>query len=149
MTRNLKIFIGMVVLGTTAYLALSDLLTHFSDTVQTIGGFAMLLLFFYIVFNFVHRVIYRLTGVTGKLMFRGRSEGWPRPTHRQAAEINRYWLVWIGGSLITYIAYTLLFHRLEWKNALVFCLIVILIVYLARQNSKHKIAGHTKKDLFK
>jgi hypothetical protein len=149
MTRNLKIFTGLVVLGTAAYLALGDLINHLPQTAQTILGFVMLILFFYIVFNFVFRVIYRLTGVTDTLMFKGRMHGWPRPTHQQAAEINRYWLVWLGGSLLTYIAYTLIFHNLEWKNALIFCVIVIVIVTLARLNSKQKIAGHTKEEIFK
>jgi|GEM_PF-6462566 len=149
MTRNLKVFTGLVVLGTVAYLALGDLIAHLPDTAQTLAGFVMLVLFFYVVFNFVYRVIYRMTGVTNKLMFKGRTHGWPRPNHHQTAEINRYWLVWLGGSLLTYIVYTLIFHGLEWKNALVFSLIVAVIVTLARLNTKHKIAGHTKEEIFK
>lgn len=150
MTRNLKIFIGMVVLGTIAYLALSDGVSHLNNAAaQTIAGWLMLILFFYIVFNLVYKVIYRLVGVTNKLMFRGWKQGWPRLTHQQAAEVNKYWLVWLGGSLLTYMVYTLLFHASEWKSALIFGLGAIVIVTLAKLNSRMKIAGHTKTDLFK
>lgn len=149
MTRNLKIFIGLVVLGTAGYLALGDGLSHASQTVQNIASIPMLLLFFYIVFNLVYRVIYRLVGVTDKLMFRGWKQGWPRLTHQQAAEVNKYWLVWLGGSLLTYVAYTLLFHRSQWRGAIIFGLAAGVIVMLAKLNSRMKIAGHTKNELFK
>ncbi len=149
MTRNLKIFTVLVVLTTGAYLALDDLMTYLPKTAQTIGGWIMLLLFFYIVFNLVYKVIYRLVGVTSKLMFRGWSQGWPRITHQQAAEINKYWLVWLGGSIFTYVIYTLLFHREQWKSALIFGFVAIAVVTLARMNSKQKIAGHTKEEIFK
>lgn len=149
MTRNLKIFTGLVVLGTTTYLALGDLINHLPQTPQTIASWLMLLLFFYIVFNLVYRVIYRLVGVTSKLIFKGWSQGWPRLTHQQAAEVNKYWLVWLGGSISTYVVYTLLFHRAQWKGALIVGLVVILMVSLARLNSKQKIAGHTKNEIFK
>src|SRR5438270_10540786 len=99
MTRNFKIFIGLVVLGTAAYLAADDGASHLSGTPKTIADWIMILLFFWVVFNFVYRVIYRLVGVTDKLMFKGWSQGWPRLTHQQAAEVNKYWVVWLGGSL--------------------------------------------------
>jgi hypothetical protein len=82
-------------------------------------------------------------------MFRGWTQGWPRLTHQQAAEVNKYWLAWLGGSLLTYMVYTLLFHASEWKRALIFGLGAIVIVALAKLNSRMKIAGHTKSDLIK
>jgi hypothetical protein len=149
MTRNLKIFIGLVVMGTTAYLAASDGIAHLSGTAKTTADWLMLLLFFYVVFNLVYRVIYRLVGVTDKLVFKGWTQGWPRPTHQQAAEVNKYWLVWMGGSLLTYVAYTLLFHRSQWKGAIVLGLVAALLVGLAKINSRMKIGGHTKEEIFK
>jgi hypothetical protein len=149
MTRNLKIFIGLVVLGTTAYLAASDGISHLSGTAKTLANWLMLVLFFYIVFNLVYRIIYSLVGVTDKLIFKGWTEGWPRLTHQQAAEANKYWLVWLGGSLLTDVVYTLLFHRSQWKGALVFGLVAAIVVTLAKLNSRIKIAGHTKNELFK
>jgi hypothetical protein len=82
-------------------------------------------------------------------MFRGWTQGWPRLSHQQAAEVNKYWLVWLGGSLLTYVVYTLLFHRSQWKSALIFGLAAVAIVALAKLNSRMKIAGHTKNELFK
>jgi len=150
MTRNFKIFTGVVVLGTAAYLALADLISYLPPVLRSIGSWVMLFLFFYIVFNLIYRVIYRLVGVTDKLMYRGWKHGWPRLTHQQAAEVNKYWLVWLGGSLSTYMVYTLLFHRAEWKSALIFGLAAALIVTFAKVNSRMKIAGrHTKEELFK
>ncbi|HEX5447640.1 MAG TPA: hypothetical protein VFW90_00320 [Candidatus Saccharimonadales bacterium] len=149
MTRNLKIFIGLVVAGTAGFLALSDGLAHLSGSALVIASWLMLILFFWIIFNFVYRVIYRLVGVTDKLMFKGRTKGWPRLTHQQAAEVNKYWLVWLSSSLSTYVIYTFLFHREQWKGSLVFGLIVAVIIILAKISSKHKIAGHTKQELFK
>ena len=90
-----------------------------------------------------------MVGVTNKLMFRGRTNGWPRLTHQQAEEVNKYWLVWLGGSLLTYVIYTLLFHRSQWKGALIFGAVVGMAVYLTKLNSRMKIAGHTKEEIFK
>lgn len=149
MTRNFKVFIGLVIFGTAGFLALTDLVPHLPNIWQMIASWLMILLFFYIVFNLVYRVIYKLVGVTDKLMFRGRTEGWPRPTHQQAAEVNKYWLTWLGGSFLTYVAYTLLFHRSEWKSALIFGVAAVLIVSFAKFNSRMKIAGHTKEEIFK
>ncbi|HEX5447753.1 MAG TPA: hypothetical protein VFW90_00950 [Candidatus Saccharimonadales bacterium] len=149
MTRNLKFFIGLIVVSTVAFLALGDGLSHSSETVQNIASIPMILLFFYIVFNFVYRVIYRLVGVTDKLMFRGRKYGWPRLTHQQAEEVNKYWIIWLGGSLLTYVVYTLLFHRSQWKSAIITGLVAFMVVTLAKLNSRTKIAGHTKEEVFK
>lgn len=149
MSSNLLRFIIISVILTAGYLALGDLIPHLPDLAQTIASLLMILLFFYIVFNLIIRIIYRMTGVTDRLMFKGWSNGWPRPTHHQAAKINRFWVTWLGTSLITFAVYTLLFHRLEWKGAFIFGVTAVIVVTLAKLHSRMKIAGHAKNEIFK
>jgi|SRR5579862_1231178 len=145
MTRNLKIFIGLSVLSTILYLVATDLTDHLSGGAQTLASWVLLILSLWVVFDLVVKVIYRLVGVTNKVMEPAPA----RLNHVQASEVNKYWIVWLGSSLPTAIVYTLLFQRNHWKTVLLTGVVVAVIVLLATLNSKQKIAGHTKDEIFK
>jgi|SRR6266404_6357028 len=145
MTRNLRIFIGVTTVLTILYLAANDLVDHLSGGAQTLASWILLILALWVAFDLILKIIYRLAGITKKLM-----DPFPaRLTHQQAAIVNKYWIAWLGSSLPTAFVYTLLFQRNQWKSALLTGGVIIVVVVLAVMNSKQKIAGHTKDQIFK
>lgn len=145
MTRNLKVFSGLVIIATVVYFAANSLVDHLSGASQTVASWILLILAVWVVFDLIVKVIYWFVGITNKLM----DPAPPRLSHQQAAEVNKYWMVWLLSSVPVILGYTLIFNRSQWKSTLIVVGVVVLAVYLGNVSSRQKIAGHTKEQIFK
>jgi uncharacterized membrane protein YjgN (DUF898 family) len=145
MTRNLKIFIGLVIAATAVDLAANNAASHLHGGAQTVASLVLLILSLWVVFDLIVKVIYRLVGVTEKLM----DPAPPRLSHQQSAQVSKYWMVWLVSSAPVILIYTLIFDHTHWKSNLVAAGVVIVVVLLGVTNSRQKIAGHTKNEIFK
>src|SRR5665213_1843243 len=132
-------FVLVSVAITGIFVVVNNLVPHLPQGAQSLVNFGLFLAFFWIPFEFIVRVIYRMSGVTRKL--------WgelPRLTHQQAETVNQYWIVWLVTALLTDAAYTLLFDRSHWKSSLLFGGAFALLILLSFVNRRFKIGGHSK-----
>ena len=149
MTRNLKTFIVLAGLITAGFISAQNLVDHLPSALQAVSSLVLLITFFWVYFDLVVKIIYRLVGVsTEKAKSRAKNEP-IRLTHQQAAAVNRYWIAWLATSLIVTVANTLLFERSHLITAFLLDGAFLVVISLAVINSKQKIMGHTKKELFK
>jgi hypothetical protein len=141
-------FVGVCILLSGGFIAANDLSSQLPTSwFSTLLGFVLLALFIWIFFDLIVRIIYRTAGVAGRP--KGSESKFARPTHQQAAKINRLWTIWLFTTILTVIAYSLAFNRGHIKEAIIFGLIVSLITYLGISSTKRKIMGHRKEELFK
>ena len=145
MKSKLNKFIGVIAIITLLYMVANDLETRLPAGIQGVVGFGLVVFFFWFVFDFVIKIIYRMSGITTRLMD-------PKPAklnHTQAEVVKKYWIAWLATGLIVSIAYTLILHINHWKTSLIYGAAFGLLVMFGFLSSKQRIMGHTKEEIFK
>lgn len=143
MTRNQKILIIVSALVTVGSLGAASLVDNLPSGPQEVVGIALLIIFFWVYFDLIVKIIYRLAGVP-----RVKKSPAGRLTHRQADLINRYWLVWLMTSVLSGLSYSFLLNRESWKAAVIVCGALSLIILVNIFDTRRKIRGYDKKELF-
>jgi magnesium-transporting ATPase (P-type) len=142
MTHNLKKFIGLTVLINLVLIFIPRLVDLLPENYQNFASFIVIVFDLWVVFDLITRLIYKMAGIS-------RSDGRRKKlTHQEADTVNRYWMAWLSTSLVTVVAYVLLFDR-NWRTSLYILIAGLAVILLVGINYKYKIMGHTKKELFK
>lgn len=149
MVRKTSAFIALSAIITAGYLAALDLLDKLSPGFQSIGSIILLIVFFWLFFDGILKIIYRFSGVERQSKKPKTNIESPRLTHQQAAAVNRYWIIWLATSMLVSASYILIFARGNWKTAALWGSAIVAVLFLAYLNTRQRIMGHSKKDLFR
>lgn len=147
MSRRLAIFVVATAAFTAAYIALNHLALQLTGGWQSLLSLVLLILYLWIAFDLVVKVIHRIVGVPAQ---DGRAKNLPqRLSHQQSEAVNRFWVAWLVTSVIAWMIYVTTFNWDQWRSGLVvggLFMVVILVAYVSR---RQKIMGYSKKELFK
>ena len=144
--KNLLQFIAASVLLSIAVILAPQALALVDDGLMgTIGSLALLAFYAWILFDVIIRLIHTCAGITKSL----KEKPAKKLTHQQAAIVNTYWMIWLFSTLATGAVYTFIVDTSNWKLSIGLAVGGAIAAILAYVNSKQKIMGHTRKELFK
>lgn len=144
MKNNRLLLIAISVILVSSLGAASLIVPHLPGALSSVGSLVLLFGFFWITFDLIVKIIYKLTGVTKSL----RDKAPRRLTHKQSETVNSFWLTWIVTALVSGSIYILLFEREQWKSNFIIGGGFGLLVLLAYIKRRQSILGYSKKDLF-